>query len=114
VQNRTTLIPLIQAVTHTQTAEWWLASLEALNIPCAPINTLPQVFADPQVLHRGMAVRMRDDRYASGELALLGNPLKLSATPVRYVRTPPRLGEHTQEVLASINHTNEGDKSCSN
>lgn len=106
VSHRTALIPLIQAVTRERDVAWWLASLEALQIPCAPINTLPQVFADPQIIHRGMAVRMDDPRLAEGGPLLLGNPLKLSATPVRYVRTPPRLGEHTTEVLGPLTTPN--------
>jgi len=99
VTHRDALIPRMQAVTRTREAAWWLEQLEALQIPCGPINTLPQVFADPQVRHRGMAVRMPDARHAGGALALVGNPLKLSATPVRYARMPPRLGEHTAEIL---------------
>jgi crotonobetainyl-CoA:carnitine CoA-transferase CaiB-like acyl-CoA transferase len=118
VVHRKALVPLMQTVTRERDAAWWLAALEALNIPCAPINTLPQVFADPQIRHRGMEVRMRDERYADGALRLLGSPLKLGATPVRYARTPPRLGEHTREVLdplaGRIGPFLEGDTSCSN
>ncbi|MFL9903157.1 CaiB/BaiF CoA-transferase family protein [Paraburkholderia fungorum] len=120
VSHRAALIPLMQAITRERDAAWWRASLEALQIPCAPINTLPQVFADPQVVHRGMAVRMEDARYEAGGPMLLGNPLKLSATPVRYARTPPRLGEHTSEVLgplatSDLNSLNDPDRHpCSN
>lgn len=122
VTHRGELIPRMQAVTRAHDVEWWLERLEALRIPCGPINTLPQVFADPQVRHRGMAVRLPDARYAGGSLTLVGNPLKLSATPVRYVRTPPYLGEHTAEILdplaqqiaSLIEDAPGGQPACSN
>jgi crotonobetainyl-CoA:carnitine CoA-transferase CaiB-like acyl-CoA transferase len=122
VTHRHELIPRMQAVTRTRDAAWWLEQLEALRIPCGPINTLPQVFADPQVRHRGMTVRLPDARYAGGALTLVGNPLKLSATPVRYARTPPHLGEHTAEILdplaqqiaSLMNDAPGGQQACSN
>ena len=71
-------------------------------MPCAPGNTIDQVFADPQVKHRGMKISMAHTLAATGSVDLIGNPLKLSATPVAYDRAPPQLGEHTQKVLSEL------------
>ncbi len=71
-------------------------------MPCGPVNTLDQVFADPQVVHREMRVTLPYPGAQGGEIELIGNPIKFSKTPVAYDRPPPRLGEHTEEVLAEL------------
>ncbi|MGY9106637.1 MAG: CoA transferase, partial [Alphaproteobacteria bacterium] len=78
---------------------WWLENLEKNKIGCGPINDLSEVFSDPQVLAREMIIEM--DHPATGGKAaqLIASPLKLSGTPVSYRRSPPMLGEHTEEVL---------------
>ena len=80
------------------TAEW-IATLEALAVPCGPINTLADVFADPQVQARGLKVTMPHP--VAGQVPLVASPMKLSATPVDYRLPPPMLGEHTDEILAA-------------
>jgi len=69
-------------------------------VPCGPINDLADVFADPQVQHREMTVRMPHP--LTDTLCLVASPMKFSATPVRYRRPPPLLGEHTAQVLAEL------------
>jgi len=96
-QNREALIPLLKEIFLTQTVAHWVEALCALAVPCGPVNDISQVFKDPQVQHRGMKTEM--DHPTVGRLTLLGNPAKLSATPVRYRRPPPLLGQHTQEIL---------------
>ena len=96
-QNREALLPLLKEIFLTQTVAHWVEALSALAVPCGPVNDISQVFKDPQVQHRGMKTEM--DHPTVGRLTLLGNPAKLSATPVRYRRPPPLLGQHTQEVL---------------
>jgi crotonobetainyl-CoA:carnitine CoA-transferase CaiB-like acyl-CoA transferase len=77
----------------------WTAELGALDVCYAPVATLDEVFADPQLRHRGMVVEMETP---SGPTRFFGPPIKLSETPAS-VRTPPAgLGAHTDEVLASI------------
>ncbi len=66
------------------------------------MNDLEQVFADPQVRHRNMVVSLPHALAADGQVQLIGNPLKLSETPVSYRRGPPTLGEHTDEVLDEL------------
>jgi crotonobetainyl-CoA:carnitine CoA-transferase CaiB-like acyl-CoA transferase len=102
VRNRAELIPILEAVMATRTSGDWFAMLEAAGLPCGPINTLEQVFADPQVLARGMRIEM--DHPLSGTVPLVGSPLKLSASPVTYRRHPPTLGEHTDAILAELGY----------
>lgn len=97
VAHRGALVPLLAERFATRPRDAWLAGLGAANVPCGPINTLDQVFADPQVRHRQMRVELPHP--LAGTVALVGSPLKLSATPVEYRRPPPLLGEHTGEVL---------------
>jgi crotonobetainyl-CoA:carnitine CoA-transferase CaiB-like acyl-CoA transferase len=66
------------------------------------VNDLEQVFSDPQFLHRGMKISMDHPLAGSGQVDLIGNPLKLSQTPVSYRRAPPTLGQHTDEVLREV------------
>ena len=102
VEHRETLIPLLKAVTARKPRAFWIAQLEAQQIPGGPINTLPDVFADPQVLHRGMRVELPDPGYEGGRVALIGNPIHMSRTPPSYRRAPPRLGQHTEEILSEL------------
>jgi len=78
----------------------WLSALEQAQIPCGPINTLDKVFAEPQVQARGMLIEMEHPMIV--KLPLAGSPLKFSETPVDYKLPPPRLGEHTKEILESL------------
>jgi crotonobetainyl-CoA:carnitine CoA-transferase CaiB-like acyl-CoA transferase len=100
VANRQALIPLLRGETTRRSTREWIALLEAAGVPCGPINDIAQVFADPQVQARGMRIAMAHPE--AGEIPLVASPLKLSATPVSYRRPPPRLGEHTREVLAEL------------
>ncbi len=97
VQHRATLVPLVAAALLGRTQRAWLADLEAVGVPCGPINTLDQVFADPQVAARGMKLDLPHP--LAGTVPQVGNPLKFSATPIAYERAPPLLGEHTAAVL---------------
>jgi formyl-CoA transferase len=98
VRRRDVLVPLIDAVMRTRTQGDWLAALESVGVPCGPINRLDQVFADPQLLARGMRIDLQ--HALSGTVPQVGNPLHFSATPVAYTQAPPLLGEHTTAVLS--------------
>lgn len=100
VQNRDELTELLQPIFLEKTVREWLSVLEAAGIPCGPINTLDQVFAEPQVTAREMLIRMQHPEI--GDLRLVGSPLKFSKTPVDYKLPPPRLGEHTDEILKDL------------
>jgi len=98
VRRRDVLVPMIEAVLRTRAQASWLAALESVGVPCGPINRLDQVFADPQLLARGMRIDLPHP--LSGAVPQVGNPLHLSATPVAYTLAPPLLGEHTTAVLS--------------
>lgn len=98
VAHRGELIPLIRQATVFRTTAEWVAALEEAGVPCGPINDLAQVFADPQVLARGMRVDLAHP--LAGSAPGVASPLRLSATPVEYRNAPPLLGEHTETILA--------------
>jgi formyl-CoA transferase len=100
VRHRDLLVGLISERLAARPAAQWLAGLEGAGVPCGPINDLSQVFADPQVLHRRMQVRAPHP--AAGEVAMVANPIKFSATPIEHGHAPPLLGEHTDEVLGRV------------
>jgi len=100
VANREELVATIAVRLATRPAAEWLAALEEAQVPCGPINDLAQVFADPQVRHRGMVATLPHP--AAGEVRVVANPVKFSATPVRHELPPPRLGEHTDAVLGGL------------
>jgi crotonobetainyl-CoA:carnitine CoA-transferase CaiB-like acyl-CoA transferase len=97
VANRDDLVPVLAALVRARPSAFWLERLEDEGVPCGPINDLSQVFADPQVLARGMRVEMPHP--TAGTVPLTGSPMKFSATPVEYRRAPPLLGEHNAEIL---------------
>jgi formyl-CoA transferase len=97
VANRKLLADRIEAITAEQPRSYWLALLDGNDIPCGPINNYAQVFADPQVVARGMAVET--EHPTLGRLTTLGSPIKMTATPPDVSRRAPQLGEHTDEVL---------------
>jgi len=98
VAHRAELIPLLRQATVQRTTAEWISLLEAAGVPCGPVNTIEQVFADPQVCARGLRVEVPHPE--SGVVPLVANPMRLSATPVSYRMPPPGLGQHTDEVLA--------------
>jgi crotonobetainyl-CoA:carnitine CoA-transferase CaiB-like acyl-CoA transferase len=97
VRHREVLVPELETVMRTRTRADWLATLEAAKVPCGPINSLAEVFDDPQVRARGMTVAAPHP--LNDTLELVASPMKLSATPVSMRRPPPLLGQHTDEVL---------------
>ena len=81
---------------------YWVDAFEQASLPCCPVNTLDQVFADPQVEERAMRISMPHPLAADGSVDLIGNPIKLSETPASYRRSPPTLGQQTDEVLEEV------------
>ncbi len=78
----------------------WIALLETAGVPCGPINTVAQVFDDPQVRHRGLKMHMTHP--LAGNVPLVANPIKYSATPITYRSAPPTLGQHTDAILDAL------------
>lgn len=102
VRNRGLVVPAIAAITRLKTAAEWLESLATAGVPCGPVNDLEEVFADPQIRHRQMEIVMPHETADGGVVRLIGNPVKMSDTPVTYRRPPPRVGEHSAEVLPEL------------
>jgi formyl-CoA transferase len=107
VENRSVLIPAIETVTRTRTTAQWIALLEDKAVPCGPINSIGQAFADEQVMARSLvvnqAVALVDKEHgAIQSIATVASPLRLSDTPPALNRAPPALGEHTDEVLGEL------------
>jgi formyl-CoA transferase len=100
VTHRDELVALLGNTFALRRVDEWLSVLEAAGIPCGPINTLDKAFAEPQVSAREMLVTM--EHPAVGDLPLVGSPLKFSKTPVKYRLPPPRLGEHTDEIMQEM------------
>ncbi len=100
VTHRVELIPELQRVFKTRTTDAWMQALVEANIPASPINDIPTVFSDPQVLHRRMAQTIHHPEV--GDLTLLGPVPKLSLTPAEIRTPPPLLGEDTETILKEL------------
>ena len=100
VRNRAKLIPKIADVMVHRTTDEWRETLNSERIPCGPINTIAQAFNEDTAKARGLAVEMNDP--SAGTMKLVANPIKLSETPIRYHRPPPKLGEHAVEILTGF------------
>jgi crotonobetainyl-CoA:carnitine CoA-transferase CaiB-like acyl-CoA transferase len=98
VQNRQLVTDTLAPILKRETTGWWVERLEALQIGCGPINTLKDVFADPQVEARCAVVKMPHAASKDG-VKVIANPVRLSETPPDYRLPPPMLGEHTDAVL---------------
>lgn len=100
VQHRATLVPLLNKITITRTTAEWIADLGKVGVPCGPINTLAEVFADEHVRHRQLEVEMQHP--VLGRVPQVASPIRLSATPIDYRNAPPMLSEHTDAVLSEV------------
>jgi crotonobetainyl-CoA:carnitine CoA-transferase CaiB-like acyl-CoA transferase len=96
-QNRDALNAEINKVTETKTSAEWVELFNKVGVPCGPIYSVDQVFADPQVKHLGMA--QESQRADGSRLGLVGQPFKLSRTGTKIVTRPPNIGEQTDEIL---------------
>ena len=105
VANQSALAAEIEAVTSAQPRSYWLALFDADDIPCGPINNYADVFSDPHLAAREMAVDV--EHPVLGRIKALGSALKLSATPTDPRRRAPLLGEHTGEVLKECGFTDD-------
>lgn len=98
VKHRAELINILAAKLAKQPTQWWLDQLEAVFVPCGPVNTLAQVFAHPQIKHRQM-VRQLPDQHGNLQ-PVIASPINLSVNPLSYHSAAPELGEHSQQILA--------------
>jgi crotonobetainyl-CoA:carnitine CoA-transferase CaiB-like acyl-CoA transferase len=99
---RAELVAKLSGLTSRMSRADLLAGLEAVGVPSGPINRLDQVFADPQVVHRGMQVKLESDAAKAGEIPGVRTPIMVDGNPMASERPAPRLGEHTAEILREI------------
>ncbi len=100
VANRKALVALLEEVLVRESTRHWTDLLNQAAIPVGPVKTYDEVYEDPQVKAREMVAEI--DHPVAGRMRTLGIPVKLSATPGKLRRPAPRLGEHTEEILAEL------------
>jgi crotonobetainyl-CoA:carnitine CoA-transferase CaiB-like acyl-CoA transferase len=101
VKNRADCDAAVKALTVKHPAAYWIDGLSKRAVPCGPVNTIDNVFADPQVQARDMVVEIPHSATGKPE-RYIASPIKLSKTPVEYRRGAPSVGEHTEEVLGEL------------
>ena len=99
VKNRSKLNRIIGDVIKTKKIKYWVDGLIKVNVPCGPINNIEKVFKDPQVNFRDMVVSMSHRLSKNKKINLVGSPINLSESPVKYKKSPPMLGEDTNFIL---------------
>ena len=102
VQHRAEMVDLLTAIFRTRPAHHWLAACEAAQVPSAPINPVDQVFENPQVQHRAM--RQEIPHPSLGSVSVVASPLTIPTAPPTLRRHPPRLGEHSAQILAEAGY----------
>jgi len=100
LENKSILIPMMENLLMTRTGDEWLEAIHKAGVPAGPINTLDRVLSDPQVLSREMI--QETDGPKNEKIKIIGNPLKFEKTPVNTFTRPPRMGEHTREILTQL------------
>ncbi|MQP76586.1 CoA transferase [Stenotrophomonas sp. MYb238] len=100
VAHRAELVPLLQQRLRTRPAAQWLDALEKAVVPASPVNRIDQVFDDAQVQARGLRIDL--PHAGGGTVPMVRNPLRFSATPLRYAQAAPVLGQHTAQVLDEV------------
>ena len=107
VLNRKALAQTFDAITSEWKQQDLLEALERVNVPAGPIYDLQQVFEDPQVQHRQMAVEVPHP--LAGTVKICASPIRLSATPIEHYTAPPIQGQHTAEILKCLLGFNDAD-----
>jgi crotonobetainyl-CoA:carnitine CoA-transferase CaiB-like acyl-CoA transferase len=100
VRNHPLLDPLLRAEFESRSRHELIAALDAAGVPCSPINTVPEVFAESQVQHRNMLRKLPHP--TAGEVPQVVSPLNFTNEPLAFDRPPPLLGQHTEEILREL------------
>ena len=95
----------IEALLKGGTSDYWIAKLNAAGVPCERVKTLPEVFADPQIIEQEMVVGI--DHPGHGEVRMLGFPIKFTEAPCRLYRPAPDLGADSDDVLRELGYSAE-------
>jgi crotonobetainyl-CoA:carnitine CoA-transferase CaiB-like acyl-CoA transferase len=105
VRNQNDLLPAIADRLRQRDVREWVEVLSAAGVPCGPINRLPEVFADPQVKHRGIKIELPHP--AAGSVPQVANPIHYAQAQLSYHRPPPTLGQHTIAILQELGFSRE-------
>jgi crotonobetainyl-CoA:carnitine CoA-transferase CaiB-like acyl-CoA transferase len=100
VKNRDELVPLLAAMVLARPRDFWIEKLEAVGVPCGPINNLDDVYKNPQVLARELVTEVPHP--TAGKVKLVRSPMKMSGSPTGNAVAPPLLGQHTTEILRGL------------
>jgi crotonobetainyl-CoA:carnitine CoA-transferase CaiB-like acyl-CoA transferase len=96
------IVKILQETFGQQPRDYWLPRLDANDIPNAPINSIPEVFEDPQIKHMGIPKQIHHPKMGTSNV--VGSPINLSDTPPQFFRPAPLLGENTEEILARLGY----------
>jgi crotonobetainyl-CoA:carnitine CoA-transferase CaiB-like acyl-CoA transferase len=102
VEHHWDIVRILQETFRKNSRGHWLERLDAHNVPCAPINTIEEVFDDPQVKHMRIPKPIQHPKMGTSNL--IGSPINLSDTPPRFSRPAPLLGENTEEILSRLGY----------
>jgi crotonobetainyl-CoA:carnitine CoA-transferase CaiB-like acyl-CoA transferase len=100
VRHLDALMPILQAKFRERDRKHWVDALDAAGVPCGPINSIAEVFEDPQVKHRGMRIEVPHP--LAGRVPLVASPMRFREAPLGHERPPPLLGEHSAEILREL------------
>jgi crotonobetainyl-CoA:carnitine CoA-transferase CaiB-like acyl-CoA transferase len=100
IANRDVVLATLDSIFSAQPAAYWVGKLEAADVPVSPVNTMDAVFANPQVVHRGL--RTTVEHPGAGSIDIIANPIRYSDSNTADYTAPPLLGEHTDEILTGL------------
>lgn len=100
VENRVQLLEELSRIFATKSVGHWIKALEGVSVPCSPVNTLSQAFANPQVVYDGLIQKIQHP--TAGQLQVTGPAVKYSDTPATIRTPPPLLGQHTRSILSEV------------
>ncbi len=110
VCNRVEISKLLDDVFAKRTTRDWVKLLDDAGVPNGPINTIPQVFEEPQVQARGLRIEL--PHAVAGKVSLVASPMRFSATPLKHEMPPPVLGQHSDEILRGILNKSDAEISA--